>query len=179
MSTIAAFFFGLLIGWLVEWLIDWWYWRRKYQDVLESEERCRQKISSLEGDRDSLKVSGEQARQNAAALHAELATLKLEHAALLEKSAQAARLSEAEAVWSAPPLLVPDDLEVIVGIGPVIAKKLNKIGIHTFEQLAAQTPDFLRQVLGDVIQRLADEASLIEQARQLALRKRGGGEQPK
>jgi NADH-quinone oxidoreductase subunit E len=71
--------------------------------------------------------------------------------------------------------VVPDDLVIIKGIGPVINRKLNQGGIYTFEQLAALTPARLREIVGDVIQRLADEDEIINQAKELAARKAGGG----
>jgi nucleotidyltransferase/DNA polymerase involved in DNA repair len=39
--------------------------------------------------------------------------------------------------------LVQDDLTTIVGIGPVYAAALNRIGIQSFRQLAAQNADSL------------------------------------
>jgi predicted flap endonuclease-1-like 5' DNA nuclease len=67
--------------------------------------------------------------------------------------------------------VVPDDLKVIKGIGPVIERKLNGAGILTFDQLGALTVDDLRRILGTTIERLADEGSLLQQARDLARRK--------
>jgi len=67
--------------------------------------------------------------------------------------------------------VVPDDLAVIKGIGPVIAKKLNQAGIMTFEQLGNLTPADLEQILGNEIKRLANEDSLLKQARELAHKK--------
>lgn len=67
--------------------------------------------------------------------------------------------------------LIPDDLKVIKGIGPVIERKLNGAGVHTFEQLGALTVGDLRRILGNTIERLADEESLLAQARDLARRK--------
>lgn len=64
-----------------------------------------------------------------------------------------------------------DNLQVIKGIGPVIEQKLNEAGIYTFEQLGKLTTADLRNILGDVIQRLANEESLLEQARELARKK--------
>lgn len=64
----------------------------------------------------------------------------------------------------------PDDLEVIVGIGPVIARTLNNAGVFTFADLAALGVDELREIVGDRIQRLANEEDIIVQARQLAER---------
>jgi predicted flap endonuclease-1-like 5' DNA nuclease len=67
--------------------------------------------------------------------------------------------------------ITPDNLQVIKGIGPVIERKLNDEGIYTFEQLGNLTPAGLQSLLSDVIQRLADEESLLQQARDLARRK--------
>lgn len=64
----------------------------------------------------------------------------------------------------------PDDLEVIVGIGPVIARTLNNAGIFTFADLGALTAADLREIVGERIQRLADEEDILKQARQLAER---------
>ena len=65
----------------------------------------------------------------------------------------------------------PDDLKVVRGIGPVIERKLNEAGISTFEQLGNLTAADLRRLLGNAIERLADEDALLQQARDLARRK--------
>jgi predicted flap endonuclease-1-like 5' DNA nuclease len=70
-----------------------------------------------------------------------------------------------------PAKVVPDDLKAIKGIGTVIERKLNEAGIHTFEQLGNLTPAGLRRILGNTIERLADEEALLRQARDLARRK--------
>ena len=44
----------------------------------------------------------------------------------------------------------PDDLELIGGIGPMIAKKLNALGIFHFWQIAAMTTDDIASVEHDV-----------------------------
>lgn len=67
--------------------------------------------------------------------------------------------------------VAPDDLKVIRGIGPVIERKLNEAGIHSFEQLGSLTASQLRRILGNSIERLSDEESLLQQARDLARRK--------
>jgi predicted flap endonuclease-1-like 5' DNA nuclease len=41
-----------------------------------------------------------------------------------------------------------DDLTEILGIGPVYASRLNSAGIHSFAQLARQTPERLHEILG-------------------------------
>jgi predicted flap endonuclease-1-like 5' DNA nuclease len=68
-----------------------------------------------------------------------------------------------------------DDLEVIVGIGPVIARMLNQAGIFTFAELAALSVEDLREIVGKQIQRLADESEILSQARQLAEKQNRGG----
>jgi predicted flap endonuclease-1-like 5' DNA nuclease len=72
-----------------------------------------------------------------------------------------------------PPVakVVPDNLKVIKGIGTVIERKLNEAGVHTFEQLGNLTAADLRKILGNTIERLANEESLLQQARDLARRK--------
>jgi predicted flap endonuclease-1-like 5' DNA nuclease len=64
-----------------------------------------------------------------------------------------------------------DDLKVIKGIGTVIERKLNDAGIYTFEQLGNLSAAGLRRILGNTIERLADEEALLRQARDLARRK--------
>ena len=67
---------------------------------------------------------------------------------------------------------VPDDLKVIKGIGKVIERKLNSAGVYTFAQLGNLSPADLRSILGSSIERLANEESLLKQARELARRSR-------
>ena len=85
------------------------------------------------------------------------------------------RTSSVQAVEEveAPPAVpvTPDDLKVIKGIGSVIERKLNSAGIYTFEQLGNLTAADLRNILGTAIERLANEESLLQQARDLARRK--------
>jgi predicted flap endonuclease-1-like 5' DNA nuclease len=66
---------------------------------------------------------------------------------------------------------VPDDLKVIKGIGVVIERKLNEAGIYTFDQLGGLTVAQLRRILGKTIERLSNEESLLQQARDLAREK--------
>lgn len=65
-----------------------------------------------------------------------------------------------------------DDLEVIDGIGPVIARMLNSAGIFTFRELAELDETGLRAIVGERIQRLANEGSILRQAKELAERQR-------
>jgi hypothetical protein len=65
-----------------------------------------------------------------------------------------------------------DDFTLISGVGPVISQILNGAGITTFEALAAVSPKQLRAVLGDLIERLADEEDLLRQAKHFAKEKK-------
>jgi predicted flap endonuclease-1-like 5' DNA nuclease len=174
MSPIAAFILGLLIGWLIEWIIDWLYWRRRReQRLMGSRSMSLEKQAALEAELASNKEDIRFLQERVRELEAEKARLE-SLSVQTQTDLDATRLQPAVAE---PP--APDDLEVINGIGPVIARQLNEAGIFTFEQLAAQTPEFLRNTLGDAVQRLADEESLLTQARQLAQQKqvKGAGEQ--
>jgi predicted flap endonuclease-1-like 5' DNA nuclease len=63
---------------------------------------------------------------------------------------------------------VGDDLTAIRGIGRGTQQHLKKAGIYTLAQLAASTPEELRQALGTVRGRLANVEEWIEQARELS-----------
>jgi large subunit ribosomal protein L22 len=54
-------------------------------------------------------------------------------------ASEGARVDEARGmVYDSPPAEI-DDLEVISGVGPVLAEKLNSIGVYRFEQIANWT----------------------------------------
>lgn len=80
--------------------------------------------------------------------------------------------SEAEVVKSARMLAGSlhqvDDLELIDGIGPVIAKILYNEGVFSFGDVADLNAIQLREIVGERIQRLADEEKILAHARQLA-----------
>lgn len=61
-----------------------------------------------------------------------------------------------------------DDLKKIRGIGPVIARQLNREGIYTYEQLANLTLDEFEEALGDLLQRFINERAILRHARELA-----------
>ena len=67
-----------------------------------------------------------------------------------------------------------DDLKLIKGIGPVIAKRLNQAGIYKYEQLAELTLDEFEEALGDLLQRFINERAILRQARELSDKKMQG-----
>ncbi len=178
MGPIPAFVLGLLIGWLVEWLIDWTYWRRRYQRLERSWKQGTQRSQDHEDELAAQTQRAADAMEKATRLDIELVALRTEleqcRARLQEIEVQSKGLTPLEPETgespSAPPP-EPDDLVVIKGIGPVIARRLNEAGITTFEQLGALDAARLREILGDIIERLSNEESLLEQARELARRK--------
>jgi predicted flap endonuclease-1-like 5' DNA nuclease len=142
MNPLFTFVLGLLIGWLIEWLIDFFYWRTRYA---EKEATYSQNMNSMSTTRTSSMGSVD---------------LKSPPAVV-------------EAVDVEPPVakLMPDDLKLIKGIGTVIERRLNDAGVYTFEQLGNLSTAELRSILGNVIERLSNEESLLQQARDLARRK--------
>ena len=51
MNIVAMFVLGLLIGWLAEWVIDWYYWRGRIYSVASENATLRERITSLEAER--------------------------------------------------------------------------------------------------------------------------------
>ena len=71
------------------------------------------------------------------------------------------------AVVVAPPEEVaPDDLMAIRGIGPGMQRRLNEARMYTYAQLAASTPEELRQALGEAA-RMARVEEWIARSREL------------
>ena len=63
-------------------------------------------------------------------------------------------------------------LEVLKGIGPASVKRLNKAGVHTFDELAQLEPEQLRTILGSVLKRAGiTERQVIAEARKYAEQK--------
>ena len=63
-------------------------------------------------------------------------------------------------------------LEVLKGIGPASVKRLNKAGVHTFDELAQLEPEQLRTILGSVLKRAGiTERQVISEARKFAQQK--------
>lgn len=118
--------------------------------------------------------------QRLKAIEAKLKMLPAGSSARTTLLAEKARLTEAAdgaatALPTAPAGAVPDDLEIIKGIGPVINRELVAMGIVTFAQLVTLTPaqiDYIEDKIG-FPGRVARE-HWIEQARELM----GGGANP-
>lgn len=164
MSVAAAIVLGILIGWLIEWVIDFFYWRGRYAELqnkivsLQNQPvettRLNAELESQSGDSSRLIAELEKLRQDYRSLARQLELVSGEKQDLIQK-------------LDAIPV-VPDDLKVIKGIGPEIERRLHAAGITSFALLAELTPADLERILGDVIKRLSNEESLLDQARELA-----------
>jgi predicted flap endonuclease-1-like 5' DNA nuclease len=69
------------------------------------------------------------------------------------QTALAATTADTNSVQNMPaaePAPAADRLEVIHGIGPTFARRLNEAGIFTFADLAAQTPEQLRTIMANI-----------------------------
>jgi predicted flap endonuclease-1-like 5' DNA nuclease len=61
-----------------------------------------------------------------------------------------------------------DDLEKIKGIGPAFSQRLNEAGIHTFRELAASSPERIKQIVGAEEWQDVDVETWLRMARHLA-----------
>ena len=192
MNAVTAFVVGLFVGWVIEWIIDWVYWRRRTAEmarrleIAESRLAKEAELKKSEGIKIDYENQVSKLKADNTALQEKVTALEAQNIALqtpaapppgttaapqekvTEFQADKTAAKDVTAIRMAPLQVKPDDLIVIKGIGPVISKKLNDAGIYTFRELAAITPERLREIVGDVIQRLADENVIIDQAKKLA-----------
>ncbi|MBI9046530.1 MAG: hypothetical protein JEZ06_18715 [Anaerolineaceae bacterium] len=139
MARLIIFLAGLLYGWAFEWLID-----------------------QIKSRRNAVDDGGLGQNDQISELKAENARLKRE----LKKY----RISKNTSVKKQPEVKISvekDDLTKINGVGPVFSRALNEVGILTFAQLAALTPDQLKDMLGDKVRNLANEEKIINGAKEL------------
>lgn len=82
---------------------------------------------------------------------------------------EAALAERQSVVVAAPPPVIreKDHLEQINGIGPVFAKRLNKAGIFTFAELAAETPERIREIINPEDWQKIEPDLWVEEARQI------------
>ena len=85
---------------------------------------------------------------------------------LLRPSPAARRLGLMGEELPARPAPAADDLEIVVGIGPVYARRLNEAGVRTFADLAATSSERLLEIVR-ASPGLADPDSWREQAARL------------
>ena len=65
-----------------------------------------------------------------------------------------------------------DNLQTIIGIGPVFSRRLNDAGIYTFEHLSKLTPKELEEILGELYRRFfSKQETILAQAKEFARQK--------
>lgn len=119
----------------------------------EAQRELRKQIVALRQELSGVQEASEQAmadaRRRTSARSKELERAQGE---LAERDATITRLTDAleraESEAGAP--TEDDDLEKLRGIGPVLRRKLNQAGIHSFSQIAAWTDDDLERVASQV-----------------------------
>lgn len=162
MNIITSLILGILIGWLIEWAIDWFYWR-----PVRTKSEAPVAVSAL-----AKKTRPKTASLPAVAKKSKPKTAPLP--ALVKKTKR--KTSPSPAVTKVTkrrnphPPANPDDLTVVKGIEPAIARQLNKQGIYTYEQLADLTED----ALGDLLEGFFNEKTILRHAHVLANKKKAG-----
>ncbi len=158
-----AFLIGLIAGWL--------YWRRRLEDLrteltgaqntilqLRSElDEMRIKLSGTEDDLHKANMGQDDYRKRLRICEEEKGQLRADIYALTEaqenvaspEDAASARLALSGAMGNKISLANAsdkDDLKRINGIGPALEKKLNELGIYTYEQVSQFDDDLVEKV---------------------------------
>ncbi len=153
MSVLAAFIIGLIVGWVIEWIIDWVYWRRgKTAAPPAGLEKCRGRVAELE--------------QEIASYKNQLAVLQadINHSAPVPTAQRMERTAEINA-RGMEPAADHKPLEEIKGVTAEMVQRLNAAGIHTAANLAALTPQKLKEILGGLVLQPGGEVEIVKQAR--------------
>jgi predicted flap endonuclease-1-like 5' DNA nuclease len=167
---------GLLIGWLIEWVIDWVYWRRRRSALGAELAVARAGSDRLRADLGQARVELEYAEGEVAALRAENDDLRGALEAARRTATQPAPApAELDALhktlmgrWSQG----RDALSEIGGIGAVYERRLFDAGIFTFADLAATTPQRIREIIQPERWQHIDPEAWIAEALVLDVRRR-------
>ena len=155
---LAAFLLGLLLGWLI--------WSRRQAGAAAQLDAALSDLDGARRERDALQIQFDAASREQGALLEEAGSLRAQLEACsnsrraLERQIAmltaapppppAFRISDAPAAppmaapiagTPAPPRRVIDDLKKISGIGRVNEAKLNELGVTSFAQIAAWSPE--------------------------------------
>ena len=114
---------GLIIGWVIEWVIDWLFWRKPAGASPE-------KLAEVEAENRRLQAQLAECQQRSAQLEAE----NSQRPTLGERSmpSRSMHMTDLDATIAHTRPVQKDRLEVIEGIGPVYAKRLNDAGIFFY-----------------------------------------------
>ena len=166
---IPKFLTGLLIGTAVGLII--WYWQKSTSAeegalaVLDRLAVAEARVRELER---RLRLSQEQRNvSDQPELLSGLSDLWGLNTASGENQTADADDGEAVTFNSTEADIAADDLKVISGIGPAYESRLNDAGIHTYADLAEQTPEKLRSIAGLKTWRATDLDEWIAEAQTL------------
>ncbi len=148
MKVLRVFFAGLIYGWLLRWVLDKIFLEDKMRILADENALLRQRVISLEA-----VPRVEEVRPSPRTTPASLPVEQVQPVAPMETG-------------PVPPHR--DDLKLIKGVGPVIEKKLNDVGIYTFDQMSRLTSTELQAILGTSNRNLQNVDHLISQAKKYA-----------
>jgi predicted flap endonuclease-1-like 5' DNA nuclease len=200
MGIIATLVIGAVVGAVITWQVDRRQRQKSEQGLQDELAQARGQVSTLrtqQTDTTQLQqqlataeaqVSELQAQQTEAvqlktqlaAAEAQIGQLQAQQegatqrqAEPLEAQAAAASVEGVDEATNQPGELVMDQLEVVKGIGPTYARRLNEAGILTYTDLAQQTPERIRELVGGAWLDDAEVQQWIEEAQSLAGREAG------
>ncbi len=153
---------GLIIGWVIEWVIDWLFWRKPAGASPE-------KLAEVEAANRRLQAQLAECQQRSAQLEAE----NSQRPTLGERSmpSRSMHMTDLDATIAQTRPVQKDRLEVIEGIGPVYAKRLNDAGIFSFAQLAELSAARVREIIKPEEWQKIEPESWIAQAKAFVAKK--------
>ena len=135
------FILWIILGFIIGWIAAWFYFDRRHRAAVADREEAEAAVAKrLTSATPSTVAAGDSDQATLQSLRSGLSARE-RRIAELERELAAAPAARA-------PLGAPDDLTKIKGIGPVLKRKLNDLGIITFRQIADFTPDDIARVNG-------------------------------
>ncbi len=130
----------IILGFIIGLIAAWFYFDRRHQAAVADREEAEAAVA---------KRLTSATPSAVAAADVDQATINALRSDLSARDRRIAELErELAAAAARAPLGAPDDLTKIKGIGPVLKRKLNDLGVITFRQIADFTPDDIARVNG-------------------------------
>lgn len=137
---------------------------QRIRTQFEENEQIREKLAQAEAENNRLQTLLTECEEKSSGLAA-LGAAATDHSRFTGGEVNLSQLTDAPA-HQIPPRR--DDLEIIDGIGPTYAKRLNEAGIISFEQLAELTPAQIRDIIKPASWQKIEAESWIAQAKPLS-----------
>lgn len=116
--------------------------RRQVESLEDELKQYQRRYESLKEETDTMRHTADQLRAELAAEREREGSLLSQHA---EEKKEENR-TKGQSRFTPSSWQTKDDLSAISGIGPVIHKKLNELGIYSFQQIAEFSPDDIDRV---------------------------------